>query len=91
MLREVAYGLIPHKYLRQYHHAVARWVIVRSDPKFQVMAADHLEKAGALFEAARQYEHAALYAKSRGAKEEATWLISQAGKLREQLDKENNT
>jgi len=91
MLREVAYDLIPHKYLRQYHRSVARWVIVRSDPKFQVMAADHLEKAGALFEAARQYEHAARYAKSRGANEETKWLISRAAKLRDRIQDENIT
>ncbi|MBU0511214.1 MAG: hypothetical protein KJ638_05870, partial [Chloroflexi bacterium] len=81
LLREVAYSLIPHKYLRQYHRAVARWMIIRLDPKFQVMAANHLEEAGALYEAARQYEHAAHYAKSRGATKEAKWLLERVRTL----------
>ena len=81
LLREVAYSLIPHKYLHQYHRAVARWMIIRRDPKFQVMAANHLEESGALYEAARQYEHAAHYAKSRGATKEAKWLMERVRAL----------
>ena len=89
LLRDVAYGLIPHKYLSQYHMAVARWVISRPDSKFQVMAADHFEKAGALFEAARQYDHAARYATSRGAKDEAKRLLVRAQTLREKMTQPN--
>ncbi len=29
LLRDVAYGLLPHKHLRQYHRAVARWLEAR--------------------------------------------------------------
>lgn len=81
LLREVAYSLIPHKYLHQYHRAVARWMIIRPDPKFQVMAANHLEEAGDLYEAARQYERAAHYARSRGATKEAKWLLERVRAL----------
>jgi class 3 adenylate cyclase len=84
-LRDVAYGLIPRKYLPQYHLAVARRLIIRPDSKFKVMAAYHFDKAGALYEASRHYEHAAREAKSRGANDEAKWLLSRAQTLKEKL------
>ncbi len=56
LLRDVTYSLIPEKYLPQYHLAVARWLVIRPDTKFKIMAADHFAQAGALREAARYYE-----------------------------------
>ncbi len=85
LLRDVAYGLLPHKYLTQYHLAVARWLVSRRDSKFQVMAATHFEKSGSLYEAARQYDHAATYAQNRGAQDEAIWLRSRAKTIRAEL------
>jgi class 3 adenylate cyclase len=85
LLRDVAYGLLPHKYLTQYHLSVARWLVSRRDSKFQVMAATHFEKSGSLFEAARQYDHAATFAQNRGAKDEAGWLRTKAENIRLEL------
>jgi len=85
LLRDVAYGLLPHKYLAQYHLSVARWLLSRRDSKFQVMAASHFEKAGSMFEAARQYDHAAQSAQARGAQDEADWLLGRAVAIRAEL------
>lgn len=85
ILRDVAYSLIPRKYLPQYHLAVARSLIVRPDSAFKVMAAHHFDQAGAHYEASRYYEQAAQDAKSRGANDEAQWLFSRSQLLKEKL------
>jgi class 3 adenylate cyclase len=85
ILRDVAYGLIPRKYLPQYHLAVARRLIIRPDSKYKVMAAYHFDKAGALYEASRYYENSARDAHARGAIDEAEWLLSRARSLKEKL------
>jgi predicted ATPase len=85
ILRDVAYGLIPRKYLPQYHLAVARNLVVRKDTTFKVMAAHHFDQAGALYEASRHYEVAAREAQSRGANDEAQWLFARARALKEKL------
>ncbi len=82
LLRDVAYNLLPHKYRKQHHLAVARWLARRRDPDFRVMMATHLEKALLLDEAAQQYEVAAREAEARGAAQEAAWLLDQANQLR---------
>jgi predicted ATPase len=82
LLRDVAYNLLPHKYRRLHHLAVARWLARRRDPDFRVMVATHLEKANLLEEAAQQYEVAAREAEARGASNEAGWLLEQAQQLR---------
>jgi class 3 adenylate cyclase len=81
LLRDVAYGLLPHKYRRQYHLAVARWLGAYAGPDFAATVADHLELAGDYKEAAQQYQKAARYAQSRGAAVEAGWLQTRARKL----------
>lgn len=86
LLRDVAYSLLPHKYRRQYHLAVARWLGAYAGPDFAAMAADHLEQAGDYKEAARQYEKAARYAQSRGGAVEAAWLQTRARKLYARLE-----
>lgn len=85
ILREVAYGLIPHKYVRQYHLAVARWLSGRAGPDFAARVAEHLEQAGVYEEAAQQYEHAARFVQSRGAVKEAEWMLGRAKELRGKL------
>jgi adenylate cyclase len=86
LLRDVTYSLIPEKYLPQYHLAVARWLVIRPDTKFKIMAADHFDQAGALREAARYYEYASREAETRGAKDEANWLLTKATEIQNRLD-----
>ncbi len=82
-LRDVAYSLIPNKNRTQYHLAVAHWLSARNDTDLKLMAAEHYEQAGALFEAARQYNAAALHAQSRGAVTEAASILARVAALRE--------
>jgi len=82
LLRDVAYELLPHKYRKQYHLAVARWLMTYTSSDFISTVAEHLEKAGASGEAAQHYEQAAQYAQSRGALEEAGWMQTHAAELR---------
>ncbi len=86
LLRDVAYSLIPHKYLPQYHLAVAQWLASRQDAKFQVMSAYHYHKAGVYLEAIRRYEIAAQEAEARGAAKEAQWLRNQADAARKKIN-----
>jgi predicted ATPase len=86
LLRDVTYSLIPEKYLPQYHLAVARWLVIRPDSKYKIMAADHFDQAGALREAARYYEYASREAEVRGAKSEADWLLSKANEIQRKLE-----
>ena len=86
LLRDVAYGLIPNKYVKQYHLAVAHWLAERNDPDFKVMAAEHFEQAGALVEASSQYEQAAGAAQLRGATSEAKDLWSRVISMHEKAD-----
>lgn len=85
LLRDVAYSLLPIKYRRQHHLAVARWLANRKDPDFRVMVATHLEKAGAFDEAALQYEAASREAQVRGAAREAQWLRERAQEMQEKI------
>jgi len=78
LLRDVAYSLLPLKYRRQYHLAIARWLAKYASQDFAATMADHLERAGAYGEAAQQYESAAHYAQSLGAAREAKWLQARA-------------
>lgn len=82
LLRDVAYELLPHKYRKQYHLAVARWLMTYTSSDFISTVAEHLEKAGSNVEAAQHYEQAAQYAQSRGALEEAGWMQTHATELR---------
>lgn len=86
LFRDVTYNLIPQKYLPQYHLAVARWLVIRQDTKYKIMAADHFDKAGALREAARYYEYAFREAETRGANEEARWFLSKTQDIKTKLD-----
>jgi predicted ATPase len=82
LLRDVAYSLIPNKYLPQYHLAVARWLATHPELDFIVMAAEHFELAGAYREAARQYEQAAHLSRGRGGTREALALTNKAVELK---------
>jgi predicted ATPase len=86
LLRDVTYSLIPEKYLPQYHLAVARWLVIRPDSKYKIMAANHFDLAGALREAARYYEYASREAEIRGAIQEAEWLQFKTNEIQEKLD-----
>ncbi len=88
LLRDVAYNLLPHKYRRQHHLAVARWLAKRRDPDFRIMVANHLEKAQMFVESSKQYEIAAREAQARGAAQEAKWLLDQAAEMKEQSKEE---
>lgn len=81
LLRDVAYSLLPIKYRRIYHMAIARWLGRFGTPDFAAMLADHLERAGAYTEAAQQYEFAAQHARTFGAAREAEWLQTRANIL----------
>ena len=85
LLRDVAYSLLPIKYRRQYHLAVARWLKTYAGPDFTAIVAEHLEQAGAVAEAAGHYALAARHAMLRGADGEATWLREHALELEAQL------
>lgn len=78
LLREVAYSLIPNKYLPQYHLAVARWLLGHPELDFVIMSAEHFELAGAYREASSQYEHAARLSRSRGGTNEALAMTNKA-------------
>jgi class 3 adenylate cyclase len=85
-LRDVAYSLIPHKNLNQYHLAVAHWLADHTDMDYKVMAAAHYEQGGAFLDAARQYELAARLAQTRGASSEAKTLLARAKSLTERTE-----
>ncbi len=74
MLREVAYDLLPQKYRRFYHFAIARWLSKRAGPDFHVMIAGHYEQAGGISAALRHYNLAVKYAEASGAEEDIDWL-----------------
>jgi len=87
LLRDVAYGLLPVKHRRQYHLAVARWLMTYAGPEFAANIADHLEQSGSLVEAAQQYAQAARHALLRGADSEAAWLREHALELEAQASR----
>lgn len=82
LLSEVAYSLLPLKYRRLYHTAVAQWLGRFATPDFAATMAEHLERASAYGEAAIKYEQAARYAQSLGAMDEAEWLQERADLLK---------
>ncbi len=82
LVREVAYSLLPEKYRKSYHFAVANWLSQRAGPDFQVMVADHFEHAGDRGKAIRHYEQALEFAHSRGVEDEARWLRTRVSALR---------
>jgi len=81
LVQEVAYELLPHKYRRQYHMAVAQWLATHSGLDFMATIAAHLEKGGAIQEAGKQYQQAAHYALTHGASEDAHWMHTHAHEL----------
>ncbi len=83
LLREVAYGLIPHKNRARYHLAVAMWMADHPNPDFQIMAAEHFERGGAIGEAVKYYDRAAEYSLQRGAVQEAKGMLQHAVDLRQ--------
>ena len=83
LLREVAYGLLPHRMLPRYHQAVAVWLESHERPEFLLMAADHYEHSGTFPASARCLESAAEQALLRGAVQEAEIMLQQARSLRD--------
>ena len=82
LLRDAAYGLIPHKHRSIYHHAVARWLEAHKNLDYILMAASHYEVANEYNKAARIYDEAAEDALRQGAIREAEELIAKASHLR---------
>ncbi len=82
MLQEVAYELLPIKYRKFYHYAVAKWLAQKAGPDFNVMIASHYEKAGNTSAAIRHFENAVRYAQSRGADTEVTWIANRLRQIR---------
>jgi predicted ATPase len=76
MLREVAYDLLPLKYRRFYHFAIARWLSKRAGPDFHVMIAGHYEHAGGISAALQHYNRAVKYAEASGAVVDVEWLTN---------------
>jgi predicted ATPase len=70
LLREVAYDLLPKKFRRQCHIAVANWLIERAGPDFYYTIGEHYEKGNDIKNARTYYGLAAVRAQSRGAAEE---------------------
>jgi class 3 adenylate cyclase len=64
-LRDVAYGMIPHKSRNTYHRAVAQWLAKFEGTIYKVMAAEHFEKCGEFSLAAEQYDKAVDMANTR--------------------------
>jgi len=82
LLRDAAYELLPHKYRRLYHLAVAQWLAKFTGADFSAMAAEHYEQAEKWTDAEHYYRKAADYAETRGATEVARELRIRTGKLR---------
>jgi predicted ATPase len=82
LMRDVAYSLLPHKYRRQYHLGVARWLATYATPDLAATIAEHFEQAGMYAEAAGQFDRAATSARSHGALSEAEALEARARELR---------
>ena len=82
LLRDTAYGLIPHKHLTIYHHAVARWLEAHMNADFKLMAAAHYEMSNEYTKAAQLYDNAAEDTLRQGAAREAEELFAQASRLR---------
>jgi predicted ATPase len=82
LVREVAYSLIPNKYLSQYHLSVARWLVAHPELDFVIMSAEHFELAGAYREASSQYEQAARLSRGRGGTNEALAMVNRAIELK---------
>jgi len=70
LLREVAYDLLPIKYRRKCHRAVAKWLIKRAGPDFNYTIGEHFESGKDFKNARSYYVLAAVQAQSRGAAEE---------------------
>jgi class 3 adenylate cyclase len=85
LLRDVAYELLPHKYRRLYHLAVAQWLAKFSGADFAAMAAEHYEQAEKWADAERYYRKAADYAEARGAIEAARELRKHTGELKAKI------
>jgi class 3 adenylate cyclase len=64
-LRDVAYGMIPHKNRSAYHRTVAQWMSRFEGTIYKVMAAEHFEKCDEYALAAEQYEKAVESARKR--------------------------
>lgn len=88
LLRDVAYGLIPHKNRTRFHLAVADWMAKRQGTDFNVMAAEHYEQGGAFSRAARHYENAAELALLSGDVQVGQNFLAHARKLRGLTPKE---
>jgi len=82
LLRDTAYGLIPHKHLPIYHHAIARWLEDHEELDYRLMAAKHYEFANEYVKAAQLYDNAAEDTLRQGAAGEAEALFTQASRLR---------
>jgi len=85
ILRDVAYSLIPNKYLPQYHLSVARWLATHPDLDYLLMAAEHFEQAGAFPEAVLHFEQAARLLYQRNNTDEAQNLIGKVQELRKRI------
>ncbi|MEW6716509.1 MAG: adenylate/guanylate cyclase domain-containing protein [Chloroflexota bacterium] len=81
LLRDVAYSLLPHKYRRQSHLAIAKWLMPRAGIDYSAIIADHLERAGEIENAITYYQKALANAMVRGTVKEAAWLRSHIQEL----------
>jgi len=82
-LRDVAYGMIPHKSRNANHRAVAQWLAKFEGTIYKVMAAEHYEKCGEFSLAAEQYDEALELANSRKTLGEIDILTQRSKSARE--------
>lgn len=86
LLRDVAYGLLPRKYLRKSHLAVARWLAARAGPDLCVLIANHFEKAGELDRALTYYRLGFEHDLAHGATGEVQWLQQKIERLQQGIE-----
>jgi class 3 adenylate cyclase len=70
LLREVAYELLPRKFRKQCHRAVAKWLMARAGPDFYYAIGEHFERGKDFINARTYYGLAAVHAQSKGVAEE---------------------
>ncbi len=82
LLQETAYEILPEKYRKFYHFAVAKWLADKVGPDMQVNIARHYERGGNISSALRYYQSALEYAEASGVFAEVELLQQQINNIR---------
>ncbi len=81
-MQETAYEILPEKYRKFYHFAVAKWLADKVGPDMQVNIARHYERGGNISSALRYYQSALEYAEASGVFAEVELLQQQINNIR---------